>query len=80
MKKLFYYLSTIVAVLLISCSDENSPDIIIPEEIKAVLILNEATTIKIIARFLYMISHQAHTQEIFLHLQTQEDLEPWQMT
>lgn len=66
MKKLFYYLSTIVAVLLISCSDENSPDIIIPEEIKAVLILNEGdyddnnSTLS-----LYDITSGTYTRDIF---------------
>ena len=42
MKKLFYYLSAIAAIILTSCSDESTPiDNILPQEAKTVLILNE---------------------------------------
>ena len=42
MKKLFFFLSAIAALILTSCSDEGSPiDNILPQEAKTVLILNE---------------------------------------
>ena len=42
MKKLFFFLSAIAALILTSCSDESTPiDNILPQEAKTVLILNE---------------------------------------
>ena len=42
MKKLFFFLSAIAALILTSCSDEGSPiDNILPQEAKTVLNLNE---------------------------------------
>ena len=66
MKKLFFYLTAIAAILLISCSDENPPiDNILPYEAKTLLILNEGDFQNNSTLSMYDLSTSAQTRDIF---------------